>query len=120
MGQTIYDDTGRGKRSMEIHQLLEKAKKVIEHQKKTDKESQKDKKGSVFQSTGKDIMGSKTPFSSAYATGMTQNTDEEALKRAEDRKIGPFCFDVDNDIETEVLVNEQVQEDLNELKDILD
>lgn len=52
-------------------------------------------------------MGSKTPFSSAYATGMTQGTvDEEAMKRAEDRRIGPFCFDVDNDIEAEVLVNE--------------
>ena len=53
----------------------------------------------------------------ASAYGMS---DEDALKKAEERKIGPFCFDVDNDIDTEVLVNEQVQEDLNELKDILD
>ena len=46
--------------------------------------------------------------------------DDDAQARAEARRIGPFCFDVDNDIETEVLVNEQVQDDLNALKDILD
>lgn len=41
-----------------------------------------------------------------FSRGMSPTQEEEALQRAEDRKIGPFCFDVDNDIETEVLVNE--------------
>ena len=64
-----------------------------------------------------------SPMTSAYATGMTQSShyvDEEAAARAEARKIGPFYFDIDNVIETQVLVNDQVQDDLNELKDILD
>lgn len=41
-----------------------------------------------------------------FGRGMSPTQEDEALARAEARKIGPFCFDVDNDIETEVLVNE--------------
>lgn len=36
------------------------------------------------------------------------------------RRIGPFSFDIDDDIDTEVLNNEQVYDDLKELDDILD
>ena len=36
------------------------------------------------------------------------------------RRIGPFSFDIDDDIDTEVLNNEQVYDDLKELEDILD
>ena len=54
------------------------------------------------------IDGGSTKYSKFdYNTrGMSPSQEEEALARAEARKIGPFCFDVDNDIETEVLVNE--------------
>lgn len=36
-----------------------------------------------------------------------------------ERKIGPFKFDYDDDIESEVLYSEQVYKDLKELDDIL-
>lgn len=36
------------------------------------------------------------------------------------RKIGPFSFEIDKYIDTEVLTNEQVADDLRELDDILD
>jgi len=39
--------------------------------------------------------------------------DEEARENA--RKIGPFSFDIDDDIDTEILTNEQVYDDLKEL-----
>lgn len=37
-----------------------------------------------------------------------------------EKKIGPFSFDIDDDIDTEVLTNEQVYDDLKELEDILE
>ena len=37
----------------------------------------------------------------------------------QDRVIGPFSFDYDDDIESEVLTSEQVYRDLKELDDIL-
>lgn len=46
-------------------------------------------------------------------------SDEERA-RIDARRIGPFSFDIDDDIDTEVLNNEQVYDDLKELKDILD
>ena len=73
-------------------------------------------------------------FSSIYsskmsAMGMTggvskytaedQDVDEEEARLAA-RKIGPFSFDIDDDIDTEILTNEQVYDDLKELQDILE
>lgn len=46
-------------------------------------------------------------------------SEEEKAKHAT-KKIGPFSFDIDDDIDTEVLTNEQVYDDLKELEDILD
>ena len=37
----------------------------------------------------------------------------------QERNIGPFAFDYDDDIESEVLTSEQVYRDLKELDDIL-
>lgn len=131
MGQSIYDDTGRGPQSLEDHKKLLKRIELKENvreyltnpdglkmkrKKKKDRESLRDPRmasmgGShAFQASAKAML--QTPPTSAHGTthqtsmygGMGQ--DEEALARAEARKIGPFCFDVDNDIETEVLVNE--------------
>lgn len=40
-------------------------------------------------------------------------------KAKQDRNIGPFAFDFDDDIESEVLTSEQVYRDLKDLDDIL-
>ena len=125
---------------MKNQELLERARKVIKKERR-DLENELRKTGGTshtLQQTGQGIMGITNTLSGAYNTGMSKHTggfdttgygtrggyspsqDEDALARLEDRKIGPFTFDVDNDIETEVLVNEQVQEDLNQLKEILD
>jgi|LauGreDrversion4_2_1035121.scaffolds.fasta_scaffold42988_1 hypothetical protein len=36
------------------------------------------------------------------------------------KKIGPFSFDIDDDIDTEVLTNDEIFKDLKELESILD
>jgi len=53
---------------------------------------------------------------------MAEQLEEEEAEemRANARKIGPFSFDIDDDIDTEVLTNEQVYDDLKELEDILE
>ena len=38
----------------------------------------------------------------------------------QNRKIGPFSFDIDDEIDTEVLTSEEVYRDLKELEGILD
>ena len=43
----------------------------------------------------------------------------QSEKEKQDRNIGPFAFDYDDDIESEVLTSEQVYRDLKELDDIL-
>jgi hypothetical protein len=40
-------------------------------------------------------------------------------KDKQEKNIGPFSFDYDDDIESEVLTSEQVYRDLKELDDIL-
>ena len=45
--------------------------------------------------------------------------DEEQAKY-QSRKIGPFSFDIDDEIDTEVLTSEEVYKDLKELEGILD
>jgi len=45
--------------------------------------------------------------------------EEEEESRQKARKIGPFAFLIDDDIDTEVLTNQQVFDDLKELEDIL-
>jgi len=36
------------------------------------------------------------------------------------RRIGPFSFDIDDEIDTEILTSEEVYKDLKELETILD
>lgn len=48
---------------------------------------------------------------------LDQQEEEEARQKA--RKIGPFAFLIDDDIDTEILTNQQVFDDLKELQDIL-
>ena len=57
-------------------------------------------------------------FSATAANSLYAN--EEEKNRIDARRIGPFCFEVDPMIDTEVLADEQVHDDLKELKDILD
>jgi hypothetical protein len=56
-----------------------------------------------------------------YGADQTQygEVDEEAAKY-QSRKIGPFSFDIDDEIDTEVLTSEEVYKDLKELEVILD
>lgn len=43
----------------------------------------------------------------------------ERAKAQQDKKIGPFNFDYDDDIESEVLIPEQVYKDLRELDQMM-
>lgn len=45
--------------------------------------------------------------------------DREEEEKMNKRKIGPFSFDIDDEIDTEILTSEEVYKDLRELEDIL-
>lgn len=46
--------------------------------------------------------------------------EDEENQKYQSRKIGPFSFDIDDEIDTEVLTSEEVYKDLKELEVILD
>jgi hypothetical protein len=54
-----------------------------------------------------------------YGADQTQYEEDEGGKY-QSRKIGPFSFDIDDEIDTEVLTSEEVYKDLKELEVILD
>lgn len=132
MNTTLYDDSGRGLKSMKIHRLLDQAKQVIA------KEHRKAQKDLMKKTMGKSSIGMSGGMNTNYNSSMGKNTmgltgamssqikeeyqedEDEELQRINQRRIGPFSFDIDDDIDTEVLTNEQVYDDLKELTDILE
>ena len=55
---------------------------------------------------------------------LTKQTGIDSKQQAEEEKlnkwkIGPFSFDIDDEIDTEILTSEEVYNDLKELNDIL-
>lgn len=44
---------------------------------------------------------------------------EDIYEQYKNRKIGPFSFDIDDEIDTEVLTNDEIFKDLKELDGIL-
>ena len=141
LNSTMYDDTGRGLRTMEVQRLLDKAKQVIardnrkEHKlllKKTgqlqapsfdnktykvSKTAQNTKNQFGLNNTG--MTGGGT-FKLPGASIMDSEEDEDKEEaRARQRKIPPFSFDIDDDIDDAVLINQQVYDDLRQLKDLL-
>lgn len=122
MSQSIYDDTGRGAQSLKVHRLLDKARRVIQREAKKEKmAADKGGKKSTFANAGANIVGGYSTQQSYNKTGFShQNMSEEEKAKMAAKKIGPFSFDIDDDIDTEVLTNEQVYDDLKELEDILD
>lgn len=131
---TIYDDTGRGLQTLKVHKLLEKAKQVIAHEnKKAHKEMMKNTQGPMAGRKRTGLMdmsqGTTANQTKSKLMGMTGGVsgaqvsdydDEEEDERDQAQKIKPFSFDIDDDIDTEVLTNEQVHDDLKEILDILD
>lgn len=118
---TIYDDTGRGLQTLKVHKLLEKAKMVIAHEnKKAHKEMMKKtqgqqmgrkrpnlmdmSQGTTANQTKSKLMGMTGGVSGMQAMSDYDDEEEDELEQA--RKIKPFSFDIDDDIDTEVLTNE--------------
>jgi hypothetical protein len=75
----------------------------------------------IAQSTQK--QGGKAPAGTYYST-VNHNNDsgheDDEMAKYQSRKIGPFSFDIDDEIDTEVLTSEEVYKDLKELEGILD
>jgi hypothetical protein len=84
------------------------------------------------------LSGSKNPMPSGYGTAnhafgpdsyYTPNKHaggsdgeqehDELYDQYQSRKIGPFSFDIDDEIDTEVLTSDEVYRDLKELEGIL-
>ncbi len=53
-------------------------------------------------------------------TSFVDNHEDEEVQENQFQKIGPFSFDIDDDIDTEVLTNDEVFKDLKDLEGILD
>jgi hypothetical protein len=72
------------------------------------------------------MKGLKGPMINPYDMSQTQNNydtnylEDEEQAKYQSRKIGPFSFDIDDEIDTEVLTSEEVYKDLKELEVILD
>ena len=48
-----------------------------------------------------------------------EHEEDELYEKYQSRKIGPFSFDIDDEIDTEVLTSDEVYKDLKELEGIL-
>ena len=59
-----------------------------------------------------------TPQKGATGSDGEQEHDE-LYEQYQSRKIGPFSFDIDDEIDTEVLTSDEVYRDLKELEGIL-
>ena len=104
-------------KSSRVQQLLDKTRRMIEFQ-------------AMYQSTQlqkKQAMSAAGMKRTAASFAMQQSTieqaehdEEEAMRAYQSRKIGPFSFDIDEDIDTEVLTNNEILKDLKELENILD
>ena len=125
MNSTMYDDTGRGLRTMEVQRLLDKAKQVIardnrkEHKLLLKKTGQLQapslgnttyKMGNTAKGTAKNGFGMTGGIGSSKLPGASiMDSDEDEDKeeaRARQRKIPPFSFDIDDDIDDAVLINQ--------------
>lgn len=95
-------------RTQKVQRLLDKTKKMIEFQHLT--------QAGAFKKGAKPQIKPYAPYDNNYDS----NEDDEAEKQYQSRKIGPFSFDIDDEIDTEVLTSEEVYKDLKELESILD
>lgn len=76
----------------------------------------KDGTMSHLNSTGMDFSGSQNITQAVMGYSIM---NEEDKARYDSNRIGPFSFEIDEDIDTEILKNDQVYDDLKELKDIM-
>ena len=74
---------------------------------------------SAMYKSGMSGAGGKNSAFGTYTQEDLQLVADEEEARQKARKIGPFAFLIDDDIDTEVLTNQQVFDDLKELEDIL-
>lgn len=129
MATTIYDDTGRAHQTMKVQRLLDQAKRVIAAEtKKANKARMKETGQTSVHRKNFNTMNTTKMSAMGMTGGMMSNsmmysqmdvTEDEMAKEAA-RKIGPFSFDIDDDIGTPVLTDEQVYDDLKELEDIME
>ena len=76
----------------------------------------KSKKNRTFHQTGLNALGFSTGYSKSSFGGANEMIDDPTIAA---NRIGPFSFEVDPMIETEVLTEAVVKEDLAELDEIL-
>ena len=107
---------------MMVNELLAKARRVMAAEKAKEANGGKSVKGE--KKVRKRLMANNSGFgatgmsmSQANRTGFTEMADDPAIAA---RRIGPFSFEVDQMIDTEVLSEMVVRDDLKELNQILD
>lgn len=102
----------RSQKAQEIASLVARGRKLVE----VDKYHSAIRKQATLRSENghKGIARQSTQNFAAMQAELMRHQQEKA-----ERDIGPFAFDYDDDIESEVLTSEQVYRDLKELDDIL-
>ena len=104
-----HDYTGRGAITSRVNELLHKARRVIQ--------AEEDKVNGV---TRKKKKKNTTGFgATSFSKGSLNTTNQFDDPMIAANRIGPFSFEVDPMIESEVLTEAVVKEDLHELDEIL-
>ncbi len=100
--------------------LLDKTKKMIHYQNVTNISFNKKSTAQTGPST-RGLPGITTTGFGHNTTSFLDNEEDDLLQQDQQfKKIGPFSFDMDDDIDTEVLTNDEVFRDLKDLEGILD
>lgn len=115
LSTTIYDDTGRGLQTLKVQRLVNQARQVIARDNKKEERELRKKQGAVkgrprfdpsMNSTFNTTAQPKNHLLGKLAGGRASPDEDENEVKKEKTPIGPFSFDIDEEIDTEVLTNE--------------
>lgn len=107
---TIYDDTGRSLQTMKVRRLLEQTKQVIERDFRKEEREREKKELQNLKGRGKGQMGKSinnlTGFKSSMHKTDKEDADSSQMDMSEQNKMKQPIFDIDEEIDIEVLANE--------------
>lgn len=110
-------------RGQRVQRLLDKSKKMIEFNYMTansfGRKANNTTQGAARHGLGTTGMHTSFLDKTTYPGGEEEDSMIQQMAQ-QSRKIGPFSFDIDDDIDTEVLTNDEIFRDLKELEGILD
>lgn len=98
---------GTDEHSQKVQRLLEKVRRMVQSNNNTQV---------GFQTAGQ----KKVSYAGVDPNSYNPNDTSYQSQYPNNRRIGPFSFDIDDEIDTEILTSDEVYKDLKELESILD